>query len=199
MFYHFAKNLCAFFLRRLLSISITGLKNIPLQGAFILAGNHVSYLDPVILGAFCPRPLCYLAKIELFKNPFFGWLLRKVNAFPLKRHMSDISAIKQALKQLNSGKGIILFPEGTRSTDAKLKKGLGGVGFLSRKANVPIIPAFIKGADKALPKGAKFIRHSRITVVYGEPIDCNKNIDDAEMAVIVMKAIAQLDPDFKKL
>ncbi len=199
MFYNFAKNLCAFFLRLLLPIHIFGLKNIPSKGAFIIAGNHVSYLDPVIFGAFCPRPLCYLAKIELFKNPVFGWLLRKVNAFPLKRNMSDIGAIKEALRQLNSGKGIILFPEGTRSTGVKLKKGLGGVGFLARRAGVPIIPAFVKGADRALPKGAKFIKRSEIDIIYGEPLFCDNSASDTEMAAIVMEAIVQLDPDRKKL
>lgn len=199
MFYNFAKNVCRIFLKLFLPIHVIGVDNIPSKGAFILAGNHLSYLDPVVFGAFCFRSLCYLAKAELFKNPFFGWLLRKVNAFPLKRNASDVSAIKEALRHLNAGKGIILFPEGTRSDDARVKKGLGGVGFLSRKANVPIVPAFIKGTDKALPKKAKFVKRYPITVVYGKPIICDDRVDDVEMAAFVMKAIARLDPDLKEV
>lgn len=197
MFYVFAKALCRGFLSLFLKMETIGVENIPSKGAFILAGNHVSYLDPVFFGMFCPRPLCYLAKIELFKNPIFGWVLRKVNAFPLKRDSSDVGAIKEALRQLKHGKAVILFPEGTRSSDAGLKKGLAGVGFLARKAEVSVVPAFIRGTDKALPKGARFIKRAHITVVYGKPISfrgLGNGLNDSETAAVVMKAIAELEP-----
>lgn len=194
MFYEFAKILCKIFLRIFLAVEVVGMENIPSQGAFILAGNHASYLDPVVFGIACPRPLCYLAKSELFENSFFGWLLRKVNAYPLKRNTSDVGAIKQALRQLKGGKGIILFPEGTRGSGSGFKKGMAGVGFLARKANVPVIPAFVKGTDEALPKGAKFIKRSRIKVIFGQPIHCHdqNTLTDEDMAVAVMKAIVLL-------
>lgn len=186
---------CKIFFNIFLIIKVIGKENIPAQGAFILAGNHVSYLDPIIFGVSCPRSLKYLAKAELFKNPFFNWLFRHINTLPLKRNVSDVSAMKQALKQLKGGNGLILFPEGTRGTGAVLQKGLAGVGFLARKARVPVIPAFVKGTEKALPKGSKFIKRCRITVAFGQPVYYSQDLDvgDEEMAQRIMRAISSLN------
>ncbi len=170
MFYAFWKFFCWLCSALYLPTTVKGEKNIPKKGGFILACNHVSYLDPVIFGISCPRPLNFMARESLFDNRVFGWLLARVNVFPIKRYSADIGAIKEALRRLKIGSGILLFPEGTRSSDGRIGEGLEGVGFLARKSNAPVIPAFIKGTQKAMPKGAKFVKPARLTVVFGPAI-----------------------------
>ncbi len=165
----------------------------PAKGkGFILVSNHVSNLDPFVLGAACREELNFMAKDELFKNPFFDWILRKINAFPLKRKGADISAIREAMKRVKAGGGLLVFPEGVRSEDGKLGAGHEGVGFLASKLNVPVIPAFIKGTEKALPKGASFVRPSKISVCFGKEITLERRVAYSDVADTVMRAIKHL-------
>ena len=194
MFYTFWKFFCWLCSLIYLPTTVKGEKNIPRKGGFILACNHVSYLDPVIFGISCPRQLNYMARESLFKNSFFGWLLARVNVFTIKRYSADIGAIKEALRRLKTGGGLLLFPEGTRSSDGRIGEGLEGVGFLVRKSNVPVIPAFIKGTQKAMPKGAKFIKPARITVVFGPAISFSEEncASDKVRTNVIMRQIRLL-------
>ena len=194
MFYAFWKFFCWLCSVIYLPTIVKGKKNIPIKGGFILACNHVSYLDPVIFGISCPRPLNYMARESLFKDRLLGWLLAHVNVFTIKRYSADIGAIKEALRRLKMGGGLLLFPEGTRSSDGQIGEGLEGVGFLARKSNVPVIPAYIKGTQKAMPKGAKFVKPARLTVIFGPVVrfaekDC---ISDKARTAEIMKQIALL-------
>lgn len=188
------KTLCAIFFHCYLFIEVKGQSHIPRNGGFILAGNHASYLDPVAFGVACPRFLNYMTRDTLFRNPFFSWLLRHVGAFPLKRNSADISAIKEALKRLEQGKGLLLFPEGTRSATGQMAGGLEGVGFLARKGAVPVVPAYVEGTDQALPKGSKFIKPTRIKVIFGEALVFPQEaaFSDKEMTQEIMRRIAAL-------
>ena len=143
----------------------------PLKGAYILASNHISNLDPPVMGISTPRRLRFMAKIELFKNPLIGWWLKRLWAFPIKRGESDFGALKQALKFLKEGYPVLLFPEGTRRVDEKSLPPQAGAGFLAMKSQVPIVPVYIKGSDIAMPPGSKSIKRSRITVTYGKPFN----------------------------
>ncbi len=154
----------------LFRLQASGLKNIPLKGGFILASNHTSYLDPPILAAACPRVLSFIAKEELFKNAIFGRFITAVNAFPLKTETADLKALRWAIGALKAGGVVTIFPEGGRTTDGELDEPLKGVGFIAAKANVPIIPVFIEGSNKALPVNSKFIRPKKIKVYFGQPI-----------------------------
>ncbi len=133
-----------------------------------------------------------MAKEELFKNPCLGWVLHKVNAFPLRRKGADLAAIRTAIKRVNAGGVLLIFPEGTRSTDGKLGSPQEGVGFLVNKLNVPVIPAFIKGTDKVMPKGAFFVRPAKISVQFGKQIPFERRVAYSDVAVKVMQAIKQL-------
>ena len=135
-----------------------------------MACNHVSYLDPIVFGCSCARPLSFMARDTLFRGKFFGWLLMRVRAFPLKRNAADIGAMKEALSRLRRGQGLLLFPEGTRTVGGRLGRGLAGVGFLARKSGVPVIPAFVRGTDEVLPKGSKRLKSAPVTVWFGEPL-----------------------------
>jgi 1-acyl-sn-glycerol-3-phosphate acyltransferase len=173
-------------------LEIKGKENVPKNEGFILVSNHVSNLDPIALGLACPGNLNFMAKEELFSNPFFGWILRKVNCFPLRRKGADLAAIREAMRRVNRGGGLLIFPEGTRSSDGKLGKGQEGVGFLVDKLNVPVIPAYVSGTLEAMPKGRAFARPIKISVRFGKQIPLERRVAYSDVADKVMQAIKQL-------
>lgn len=158
--------LCKFLFR----VHVTGREFIPKESGVLLVTNHASYLDPVILGVVCSRPLYFFAKAELFQNPIFGGLIRSLHAFPVHINRLDKDAIERAIQELTEGKAVLVFPEGTRSRDGELRPGQAGAGFLAVKAKVPVLPVYLRGAYEALPPGAKMIRPKKISVHFGEPL-----------------------------
>ncbi|MBF0489187.1 MAG: 1-acyl-sn-glycerol-3-phosphate acyltransferase [Candidatus Omnitrophica bacterium] len=143
----------------------------PKKGAYILASNHISNLDPVILGISTPRRLHFLAKAELFKSPLMGWWMKKLWAFPIKRGEGDFGALKKTLHFLKEGYPVLLFPEGTRRLDDKPLPPQAGAGLVALKSKVPIVPVYVKDSNKAMPPGAKFFTRTHVTVTYGKPFD----------------------------
>ena len=154
----------------LFRLQAKGVENIPRRGGFILASNHVSYLDPVVVGVSCPRKLNYMARHDLFTIPIFGAFLRQLRSFPVKRGTSDIASIKQGLKYLKQAGGLLVFPEGGRSLDSSLMKPEPGISLIAAKSNVPVIPVFVKGTEKALSRNARYIRLVKIYVYFGKPL-----------------------------
>lgn len=169
MIYWFFRSLSALIFKTVFRIKVYGKNNIPQKGGFILASNHVSYLDPVAIGVACPRKLNFMARHDLFDNPAFSWLLYRLGAFPVKRDSADLSALKEAMKRVKQGKVLTVFPEGSRAFDGISNEPQPGIGFLAAKLNVPVVPAFIRGTYDAFPKGAKFIRPAQICVYFGQP------------------------------
>jgi len=160
-------------------LKVTGQQNIPQDGPFIIVANHSSLLDPVILGVSIKPKIIFVAAAYLFEIHWLGYLLRKANSIPVQRE-NDIKAIKQSLKILQQGGILGIFPEGgvdRQKDDLPIK---AGAAYLATKVGVPIVPIKIKGADKVLPRGAKFIRSlNKIEVEIKKPIYClrqtNKN------------------------
>ena len=129
---------------------IYGTENIPKEGPFILAGNHESFFDPPMFGGALPREIAYFARKSLFKPGFSERLLTSLNSIPVDRDSgSDVSAFKRVFTVLKNGKGILLFPEGTRSPNGKLQRARKGIGLIACRAQVPVIPARISGSFKA--------------------------------------------------
>lgn len=162
----------------------------------IIASNHVAAADPFIMGSAVPRELSFMAKKELFDIPVEGWLIKKLNAFPVDRFGLDLAAIKKSIEALESGRVLVMFPEGTRSKDGKLQDGKIGVGMLARKAGVPIVPVYIENSKKAW---FNFITGKRFTVKFGDPITAdwikaqdNSKIGYKSIADEVMCRIAEL-------
>ena len=168
MIYHPAYNLVKLTSKIFFPITVHGYEHVPRRGAFIIASNHRSYIDPLILGLSSRRRLSYVAKAEIFKNKMFAWVLHEVGAFPIQRHAADLKALKEALRRLKGGSPLVVFPEGTRLSESK--KVNPGVGFLAAKSGVPILPAFIHGSEGVLPPGAKFLRRHPVTVRFGNPV-----------------------------
>ena len=159
--YAFGKTLVKTALTPLYRFEVVGHELFPKEGGILLCSNHIHALDPPVVGMTAPRTVHFMAKEELFKLPILGGLLPKVNAFPVKRGMSDREAMRTALKILKSGEVVGLFPEGTRSNDGVLKKGLSGAGFFALRGNADVVPCAIIGPYKAFRK---------VKVVFGEPI-----------------------------
>jgi 1-acyl-sn-glycerol-3-phosphate acyltransferase len=170
MLYYFSRWLLRILLRIFGGISVEGLEKFPESGGVILAPNHISYLDPPAVGLYIPRQVHFMAKEELFKVPLLGAWMHRVGAFPVKRGAPDRKAIKHALELLKQGKVVCIFPEGTRSENGELQDPELGIGLIALKSRVPVVPAFIKGTDKVLPRHARCLYRHPIKIVYGEPM-----------------------------
>ncbi|MBN3039256.1 MAG: 1-acyl-sn-glycerol-3-phosphate acyltransferase [Candidatus Omnitrophica bacterium] len=171
-------------------LSAAGRERIPTTGAFIIASNHASYLDPPIIGVCCPRKLSYFAKEELFYNSFFAWFIRRLQAFPVKTRSADLRSVRFALAELKASKGVLIFPEGARTWDGSLGKPLGGIGLIAAKSKAPIVPAYIQGSFKALRRGTRIIRPTKIKVYFGQPLEAN-DLTSEKKGVDLYRYIAQ--------
>lgn len=143
-------------------IKVIGKENFPKEGGVLLCTNHIDNFDPPVVVITCPRTVHFMAKEELFEMPLLKSILPRVKAFPVKRGMSDRQAMRTGLSILKEGKVVGLFPEGTRSKDGQLQKGLAGAGFFALRGNATVMPCAIIGPYKPF---------SPLKVVYGKPID----------------------------
>ncbi|MFH1678346.1 MAG: lysophospholipid acyltransferase family protein [Candidatus Omnitrophota bacterium] len=198
MLYKILRFLAGVFSNFFFRLEVRGKNNIPRIGGFILASNHASYLDPIVLAVACPRRLSFMARDNLFSIPFFGALLRKIGVFPLRRDYADISSIKEAIRRLKQAGGLLVFPEGTRASESLEQKAKPGVSFIAAKSRVPLVPAFVQGSNRALRRNARFIRPAKIKVYFGSPVypgegGIKDNYED--FATRVMQKIKQLNQE----
>lgn len=166
IFYNLAKLLARF----LFSMRVVHPERMVEEGPLLIAVNHSSYFDPPLAGICSRRGVYYLARDTLLKWPFFGPLFPAMNVIPVERDGNDMSALREVVKKVRAGNGIVLFPEGTRSKDGNLQPGRAGIGLIIAKTRAPVLPMRIFGAYEAFPKGSKGMRFTQITVVIGEPI-----------------------------
>lgn len=167
-------------------------ENFPQKGGFIIASNHISNIDPFILGISRVRRFAFMAKEELFDSPIKNVWFRGMGAFPVKRKSSDFRAIRETLKNLSSGVPVIVFPEGTRKAKNKEGRIEAGIGLLALKSKVPIVPTYIEGTDKAMPPGSKFFKRHPIKVKFGKPIEFNEKEPYSNIAKRIMSEINAL-------
>ncbi|MCL2009328.1 MAG: 1-acyl-sn-glycerol-3-phosphate acyltransferase [Synergistaceae bacterium] len=158
-----------FFYHRL---SVKWTEPLPKGRSVIIACNHCSNLDPLIVGAAFSRRLRYFAKEELFRPFLFGRIIRTLGAVPVSRNSSAAAAgaLKGLLKFLEEGSDVLIFPEGSRSVDGKLLPLEGGVGLIACHSKAPVLPVFVKGSHKAMPRGSVMIKPVKITVTFGNLI-----------------------------
>ena len=151
---------------------VSGAENIPKDGAFLLASNHASFLDPPAIGSNLPRELTYFARKSLFKG-LFGKLITGLNSIPIDRHSeSDIGAFRSVFSSLKNGGCLLLFPEGTRTHDGKLQDVKDGMGLIACRSQVPVIPTRIYGTFDIFNREHKFPKlRGHIHIIYGKKID----------------------------
>jgi 1-acyl-sn-glycerol-3-phosphate acyltransferase len=145
-------------------------ERVPLTGPVILASNHLSFLDPPLVGAGVKRGINYMARKTLFRYPGIGTLLRSWNAVPVDRDGGSAAGLKEILDRLKRGGAIIMFPEGTRSLDGRLQPARSGIGLAIIKSTAPVVPVRVFGTFEAYGKSVRFPRPHRIAVKYGEPM-----------------------------
>jgi 1-acyl-sn-glycerol-3-phosphate acyltransferase len=148
---------------------VIGLENIPRQGAFIIACNHASHLDPPIVGSQVPRQMAFFARKTLWKPGVASWWLDTVGTIPVDRDGgSDVTAIRRVLQTLHAGKALILFPEGTRSPDGRLQPAKPGVGLIACKTRAPVLPVRIFNSHAAFGRGGRVRLGTPVSVVFGQ-------------------------------
>jgi 1-acyl-sn-glycerol-3-phosphate acyltransferase len=149
---------------------IIGRENVPRDGGFIMASNHISYFDPPLVGSWQGRRMYFFTKQELFQNRLFGAVLRACNSLPVRRGTIDRQAIRLATEIIHQGYGLVFFPEGTRSRTDQFLPAKPGLGVVARTAECPIVPVYLHGSNRLKDC---FRRRARMTIVYGEPFPTN--------------------------
>jgi 1-acyl-sn-glycerol-3-phosphate acyltransferase len=162
-----------------------GKENIPKNTGIIISPNHISFFDPPLTGCFMDKDLYFMAKQELFDIPILGFLIKRTNAFAVKRGMQDMSAFRNAFSLLENKKALLMFPEGTRSKDGNIGKARAGVGMVSCIAQVPIVPARITNTNNM-----KFFK--KITIKYGKPIYPQKEYTKDDYLLLSQKVLDEI-------
>ena len=176
-------------------VEVEGLRHVPRQGSTTLMINHISYLDPIVVTAAIPfRHTISLSKIENFKIPVLGWLLRQWGHYPIHRGQYDRRALMQTIALMQSGQLVLMAPEGTRDSRG-LQPGKDGLAFVATKANAVIVPAAICGAEDWKQRMTR-LRRAYAKVVFGRPFRfraaAGKRVPRADLARMINEAMYQL-------
>ncbi|MFH1798560.1 MAG: lysophospholipid acyltransferase family protein [Candidatus Omnitrophota bacterium] len=200
MFYRISRFIFKVFLYIFFKIRFFGKENIP-DRPYIVAANHASLIDPPLVGVACEKDdVDFMAKEELFNAPILGLWTRSVGCIKVRRGANSVKSLKEALRRVNNGRVVSVFPEGTRSSDGSLQSAKRGIGFLIARANVPVVPIYIQNSAQAMPKSGGIKPGVTINIFIGKPIlpDDFKSSEDSskrdyeKVSNIVMEHISAL-------
>lgn len=150
--------------------TFSGIEHIPATGGFIVAPVHRSNIDTFPMIGMTKRYMSFMGKDSLWKTKLSAWFFTGLGGYPVKRGTADREALKMCIGVVTRGEGLVMFPEGTRQFGPKVQPLLDGTAYIASKGNVPIIPIGIGGTEKAMPKGAKMIRFTKVHYELGPPI-----------------------------
>ncbi len=177
LFRKFIRINCAVFLTVFYRLRIEGRENIPIDGPVLIASNHQSFFDPVVVGvAGWPRRHFYaMARATLFRNILFSTFIRALNARPVQQGVSDIKAMRFALDLMKQGESMLIFPEGSRTETGQTLEFKSGMMLLVKRGNAMIVPTAVEGAFEAWPRNRSFPKlFGRIGVKFGKPISAEQ-------------------------
>ncbi|MDQ4075549.1 MAG: 1-acyl-sn-glycerol-3-phosphate acyltransferase [Chloroflexota bacterium] len=204
-FYYFANQMLRHVVLPLAHVQVTvsGEEHVPREGALIIAGNHLSFLDPPLIGAFLPRDITFMSKAENFEgNRLSTWVVRNYGAFPVRRGEGDIGAIRRALQVLKEEGVLFIAPEGTRS-DGSLGEPREGIALIAHRSGVPILPLGISGVEDFTTRVTRW-RPTRVCLSIGQPFRLVSPTPKPDRATLqamseaVMERIAaQLPPAYR--
>lgn len=167
-FYRLANLILRLAFRVALDLKVEGIENVPSDGPLIVAINHTSFVDPLLVGVMVPRDVVMMSKMENFKLPIVRALVKAYGAFPIHRGEVDRAALKRALEVLREGGALLMAPEGTRSKDGQLQSGHDGLAMIAVRTGAPILPFVIAGA-KTVSGNLARLRRTAVTVRIGAP------------------------------
>lgn len=147
-----------------------GIEHLPQAGGALLLINHQSFLDPLLVGLPLNRPVSYLARDSLFRVPVIGHILRNTYVMSINREAASTTSLREAIRRLDAGFYVGIFPEGTRTTDGHVGELKPGFVALMRRTQVPVIPVGVVGAYESYPKGRPFPFPGKVRVVFGKEI-----------------------------
>jgi len=169
-FYGVCKSIAAVIMRAMWGLEGRGTEHVPARGPVLLIANHSSVLDPPFVGGVSPRQLCFLAKAELFDVPGLGRLIHALNARPVRREGADAAALRVALRVLEQGGALLVFPEGTRGEEGTLRRAKPGAALLAVRSGAPVVPVYVRGSGRAWPRGRRLPRPAKVVVTFGPPL-----------------------------
>lgn len=186
-----------FILKVFYHVRVQNRELIPLKGPLIVAANHFSYMDPIVLQSMFPRRISFMMT-ELYYEGRGKLLFKLLRCICVKEEGTNIAALREGIDVLKKNGVLGIFPEGGVSKEGRFQEGNPGIGFLAVKSGAPVIPAFISGTYEALPKGKIIPGISRIKVIFGSPMKFEPAGDDSNKKGIVeitrqiMKQIEEL-------
>jgi 1-acyl-sn-glycerol-3-phosphate acyltransferase len=186
-------------MRLLAHVEVQGVEKMP-RGGVLLISNHLTNFDVLVVGMSFKRELHFMAKTELYQVPIMGWLIPRMNGFPVRRGEADRAALRQAEELLNNGRVVAIFPEGHRSRDGGVQESRGGVALLARRTHKPILPVAVTGTEQLrLPAALKWRpwRRPTITLTVGDPFVLPQPVGRADynaLANVIMSRVAELLP-----
>jgi len=199
--YWVARFMCHVFTLIFFRYRACGRENIPQEGAFVLACNHQSFMDPVFCGISVKRHVTYMARDTLFKNWFFGPLIASVNAIPISRNKPEIAVMRLVIDRLREGAAVCLFPEGTRTEDGRIAAFKPGFGLLCRRSKAAVVPVLVEGAFEAWPRHRKLF-HFRypIVVQFGKPMDPKQvgEMTNEQLADAVTQTLREMQNEVRR-
>ncbi len=171
--YQIVRLIVTWFCRIWCRMTVEGRENVPAHGIFLLAPSHRSILDTPIASGVTRRRMRFMGADKYWKNKAFGRLLTALGGFPVSRGTADREALKRCIAVLEGGEPLVLFPEGERKSGPLMQPLFDGATYIAVKAGVPIVPVGIGGSERAMPKGARFVRPHKLYVVVGRPIQAS--------------------------
>jgi len=191
--YAAAKTLCTVLFLPYFRVAVDGSEHLPRKGAFLLAANHFSYVDPLLLGTFLRRRLWFVMAEDQFEKPVIHAFSRLMDVVPMKTGAAfQLGGVKKVLTLLRHGRGVAIFPEGERSRTGGMLAPQPGVGVFAARSRVPVVPAAIVGTREAYPPGTAFPRPRKVRLFRGEPIRFDERTPPEEIAGRAMEAVAAL-------
>jgi 1-acyl-sn-glycerol-3-phosphate acyltransferase len=202
MFYAFVRLFFGPLVRIYLRLRTEGAEKVPARGAALIAANHASFLDPIVLGSACPRPIHFIVLQSMYEWWRLRWFYWGMQTIPVRAEEGDPRAVKQALWRLRRGDLVGIYPEGGRSEDGRLHPPKPGAALLAAASGAPVIPARIEGAWDSWRPGTWFPIPGRVRVRFGDPLHFGEGRgmrrDRAELERFsqrVMEAIASLSTE----
>lgn len=173
-------------------LRIEGVEHVPARGPLVLACNHASHLDPLVLANCANRPVAFMAKEELFDIPLLGRLIRLYGAFPVRRGSGDRAALRAALLALEADWAVGVFLGGTRTEDGRIQTPQLGAALVAARAKAPLLPVAIAGTALILPKGASLPRLHAVTVRFGLPLPPPSSTERAVLQSATQECVARI-------